>query len=238
MLKQPEFAAIEHYLSNSKPLKLYQLAGKIADVYDQYLVYRPDWITHWEAGQNDLPDHKDTNICEAHPWQPILWRALVSTSEALGESSFHRANLHHTLLESLHYAASQQSETKTAKPLMVFGISAMPMQQLEVLNALAEIRDVLIFWFNPSQHYWGDVVDQKTQAKAQVSPPGLCGLSQPHDGRRQGQGSLCHSVSDQQAGGRAEAVGRACLVLHGEQGRNVYGKVGELQKEEEGPDLD
>jgi exodeoxyribonuclease V gamma subunit len=172
MLEQPEFAAIEQYLSDSQPLKLYQLAGKIADVYDQYLVYRPDWIIHWEAGQNDLPDdlsdNNDKGICESHPWQPILWRALVSNSEALGESPFHRANLHHTLLDALHNSASQQNETKTVKPLMVFGISAMPMQQLEVLSALAETRDVLIFWFNPSQHYWGDIVDKKTQAKAQL----------------------------------------------------------------------
>jgi exodeoxyribonuclease V gamma subunit len=174
MLGQAEFAAIEEYLADSQPLKLYQLAGKIADVYDQYLVYRPDWIIHWEAGQNDLPgdlsDNNDKTICESHPWQPILWRALVTHSEALGESPFHRANLHHALLQALHNSVEQNNdnEAKTAKPLMVFGISAMPMQQLEVLSALAETRDVLIFWFNPSQHYWGDIVDKKTQAKAQL----------------------------------------------------------------------
>jgi len=168
MLEQPEFAAIEQYLSDSQPLKLYQLAGKIADVYDQYLVYRPDWIIHWEAGHNDLPDTNDLSICASHPWQPILWRALVTNSEALGESPFHRANLHHTLLEALHNPVNQKSTAEAEKPLMVFGISAMPMQQLEVLSALAETRDVLIFWFNPSQHYWGDIVDKKTQAKAQL----------------------------------------------------------------------
>ncbi len=168
MLEQAEFAVIEQYLSDPQPLKLYQLAGKIADVYDQYLVYRPDWILHWEAGQNDLPDTNDISICESHPWQPILWRALVSNSQALGESPFHRANLHHTLLQALHSSVNQDNEAKTTKPLMVFGISAMPMQQLEVLSALAETRDVLIFWFNPSQHYWGDIVDKKTQAKAQL----------------------------------------------------------------------
>ncbi|MEP1445899.1 MAG: exodeoxyribonuclease V subunit gamma [Paraglaciecola sp.] len=167
MLQQHEFTAIEQYLCDSQPLKLYQLACKIADVYDQYLVYRPDWILHWEAGENDLPDSNDKSICEAHPWQPILWRALVSYSENLGESRFHRANLHHTLLEALHHSTRNPSEIHQ-KPLMVFGISAMPMQQLEVLSALAESRDVLIFWFNPSQHYWGDIVDKKTQAKAQL----------------------------------------------------------------------
>jgi exodeoxyribonuclease V gamma subunit len=168
MFEQCEFAAIEQYLKGSQPLKLYQLAGKIADVYDQYLVYRPDWIIHWEAGHNDLPDTNDLSICESHPWQPILWRALVTNSQDLGESPFHRANLHHTLLAALHSSVNQQTEANTQKPLMVFGISAMPMQQLEVLNALAETRDVLIFWFNPSQHYWGDIVDKKTQAKAQL----------------------------------------------------------------------
>ena len=168
MLQQPEFVSIDQYLKNSPPLKFYQLAGKIADVYDQYLVYRPDWIIHWEAGHNDLPDTNDLSICESHPWQPILWRALVTNSKDLGESPFHRANLHHTLLTALHSSVNQQTQTKNKKPLMVFGISAMPMQQLEVLSALAETRDVLIFWFNPSQHYWGDIVDKKTQAKAQL----------------------------------------------------------------------
>ncbi|MBU3001781.1 exodeoxyribonuclease V subunit gamma [Paraglaciecola arctica] len=167
MLQQEEFTAIKQYLSGSQPLKLYQLACKIADVYDQYLVYRPDWILHWEAGQNDLPDSSDKSICESHPWQPVLWRALVKHSDNLGESRFHRANLHHTLLEALQNASSPHNKINQ-KPLMVFGISAMPMQQLEVLSALAESRDVLIFWFNPSQHYWGDIVDKKTQAKAQL----------------------------------------------------------------------
>jgi exodeoxyribonuclease V gamma subunit len=166
MLQQSEFVSIEQYLKDSQPLKLYQLAGKIADVYDQYLVYRPDWIIHWEAGHNNLPDTNDLSICESHPWQPVLWRALVANSKDLGESPFHRANLHHTLLAALHSSVNQQTEANAQKPLMVFGISAMPMQQLEVLNALAETRDVLIFWFNPSQHYWGDIVDKKTQAKA------------------------------------------------------------------------
>jgi exodeoxyribonuclease V gamma subunit len=168
MLEQPEFSAIKQYLLDAQPLKLYQLVGKIADVYDQYLVYRPDWIIHWEAGQNDLPDSHTQNICESHPWQPILWRALVETSQSLGESPFHRANLHHKLLEALNTPNNQQQQAKAEKPLMVFGISAMPMQQLEVLSALAETRDVVIFWFNPSQHYWGDIVDKKTQAKAQL----------------------------------------------------------------------
>ncbi|MDU0355265.1 exodeoxyribonuclease V subunit gamma [Paraglaciecola aquimarina] len=169
LLEQDEFAPIKRYLVDEQALKLYQLAGKIADVYDQYLVYRPDWILSWEQGEDNLADLSqvfgEQNVKENHAWQPILWRALVAYSQELDESPFHRANLHQTLLSAL---AAPPLASNSQKPLMVFGISAMPLQHLEVLNALSSRRDVVIFWFNPSQHYWGDIVDRKTHAKTQL----------------------------------------------------------------------
>jgi exodeoxyribonuclease V gamma subunit len=163
LLDQLEFLSIRDYLSDEQPLKCYQLCHKIADVYDQYLVYRPHWILAWEQGEDSLPD---TDISE-HPWQPILWRALSKHSQELAESVHHRANLHQQLLQELVKQA-EPGEDNADKPLLVFGLSAMPLQQLEVLAAIAKKRDVVIFWFNPSQHYWGDVVDSKTQAKAKL----------------------------------------------------------------------
>ncbi len=163
LLVQPEFAPIQTYLQDNPEFKLYQLAQKIADVYDQYLVYRPEWILNWEQGTDKLAELSHVSDQEAHLWQPILWRALTAYSQTLGESTYHRANLHQSLLAKL-----QQVDSDSTKPLMVFGISAMPTQQLEVLNALAGHREVYIFWFNPSQHYWGDIVDDKTLGKVQL----------------------------------------------------------------------
>ncbi|WP_158969283.1 exodeoxyribonuclease V subunit gamma [Paraglaciecola sp. L3A3] len=172
LLEQDEFAPIKRYLADDQALKLYQLAGKIADVYDQYLVYRPEWILSWEQGDDNLAylsqGFSQLSAEQTHAWQPILWRALVQYSEDLDESPYHRANLHQGLLTALQNVEVSDSHNVNEKPLMVFGISAMPLQQLEVLNALAKSREVLIFWFNPSQHYWGDIVDRKTQAKAQL----------------------------------------------------------------------
>lgn len=156
-LELPEFIEINHYLQDSNPLKCYQLCHKIADVYDQYQVYRPQWILEWETGSNLL----DGSELDAHPWQPILWRKLVEYTQSLNESSLHRANLHTLLIEQINLTTTIQ----TSKPLYVFGISAMPQQQLEVLDALANSREVFIFWCNPSQHYWGDIVDQRQLAK-------------------------------------------------------------------------
>jgi len=43
-LAQPEFAPLQHYLADDgDKRKIHQLAARIADLFDQYLVYRPQW---------------------------------------------------------------------------------------------------------------------------------------------------------------------------------------------------
>ncbi len=160
-LGDPAFAAISQYLQDADPVKQYQLCHKIADIYDQYLVYRPDWMTAWEQGCDQLDD-TDVSL---HPWQPILWRKLVEFTQELGESPWHRANLHQRLLNAL---GQIDGDKDASKPLFVFGLSAMPIQQLEVLSALSQSRDVVIFWFNPSETYWGDIIDTKTLARLEL----------------------------------------------------------------------
>jgi exodeoxyribonuclease V gamma subunit len=161
LLSQPAFQSLAHYLHDAPQRKLYQLAHKIADIYDQYLVYRPEWILAWEQNAENLP--LDDSL---QPWQGILWRALCDFSRGLGESIYHRANLHQQLVDTLQQGDSKQHTQD--KPLYVFGLSAIPQQQLEVLSAVAQHREVVIFWFNPSYHYWGDIVDGKTLARANL----------------------------------------------------------------------
>ena len=153
------FEDLRVYLGDENELKRFQLCCKIADVFDQYLVYRPEWILAWEEGQ----DHLDDVDVSLQPWQPILWRELIKYSAGLNESSYHRANLHHGLLHAL-LAGRNASE----QPVYIFGISALPQQQLEILSALSQSTEVYIFWCNPSHHFWGDLVDAKTLGKAQV----------------------------------------------------------------------
>lgn len=156
-LNNPLYAALAQYLRHdSDGLIRFSLCEKIADVFDQYLMYRPDWLTQWQA-QNDEPAGVKLHYA---PWQPDLWRSLVSYTEQLGQSGYHRANMQHIALEKL---ATQ--EVNLPQRISVFGISALPQGQLDILEALAKHTDVLLFLFNPSEHYWGDVVDEKTQAK-------------------------------------------------------------------------
>ena len=55
-LKKENFLSLRNYLASSphsEQYKLYQLSNKIADLFDQYLVYRAEWIFAWEKGEDE-----------------------------------------------------------------------------------------------------------------------------------------------------------------------------------------
>ena len=57
LAQQPGCEAIAHYLeADHNGLKCFQLAQTIADVFDQYLLYRPDWLLGWELGDDTIAD--------------------------------------------------------------------------------------------------------------------------------------------------------------------------------------
>lgn len=164
LINEPVYAPLRRYLgddSKQLPLKQFQLAARIADIFDQYLVYRPDWIAAWESEQ--LP----FALSEEQQWQPQLWRQLRQRNQQLGLSGYHRANLHQALVAILR--DDQQHLPQLPTRLFVFGISSMPPQMLSVLQALGHRLQVTVFSLSPCQHYWGDIVNPKTRARMNLA---------------------------------------------------------------------
>lgn len=161
--KQPEYEAITQYLElendEFKPLKCYQLAQNIADVFDQYLIYRPHWLLDWEAGSN-LLDGKEMT---AHAWQPLVWRALVEDSRELGHSLEHRAHVQLQLADLV--ANNSQAFEQLPKRLFVFGIATLPKVYLQVLQAISSKVDIHFFLLNPCNEFWGDIVNNRQLLK-------------------------------------------------------------------------
>lgn len=152
LIDDDEFVTLRHYLSDdTDKRKLFQLASRVADLYDQYLVYRPEWLTRWEAGE--LIDGLD----ESQRWQAPLWKALVEHTAALGQPLWHRANLYQRFIRTLENA----SVPPAGLPSRVFicGISALPPVYLQALQALGKHIDVFILFTNPCRYYWGDIKD-------------------------------------------------------------------------------
>ena len=100
-----EFAPVDSYI-RGEVFRRYELARRLAQSYDEYLIYRPDWIAQWEAG--DTPH-----------WQAALWRGLVEHADAP-----HRARLHRTLLSRIDRAVIARAGV--TERISVFGAPALP----------------------------------------------------------------------------------------------------------------
>lgn len=138
LLERPEFAELQGYLaSGNREMKLYQLSCRIADTFDQYMVFRGDMLDSWENG-------------EGKHWQAVLWRAL--TDEA-GHSHRYR------LFTMFQEKAAQGLLPVELLPgrVAVFGISYLPGIHMEVFSALASHVEVNLFVLSPCREYWGDI---------------------------------------------------------------------------------
>jgi exodeoxyribonuclease V gamma subunit len=134
----PGFESIRAYLDSPRgKLKALQLARQIADTFDQYLIFRPDMVFTWEAGEEDH-------------WQAVLWRDVA------GEHGHaHRAARGRAFLEAI----DGQSVRRDALPerVSVFGISTLPRFHMAIIAAIARLTEVNLFLMNPCREYWGDI---------------------------------------------------------------------------------
>ncbi len=141
----PGFESLQHYLDDdADKLKLFQISEKIAALFDQYLIFRPEMILDWEKGR------------EGH-WQAQLWRLLVNAQEPL-----HRARLRQVLFEEIKNKA--HSIQNFPPRVSIFGISYLPWFHLEVFVAISRLTQANLFMMNPCKEHWADIVSN-TQIK-------------------------------------------------------------------------
>lgn len=170
-LEKENFLPLRNYLASSphsEQYKLYQLSSKIADLFDQYLVYRAEWIFAWEKGEDEQitakiqkqqPNLNDTlfeQIQGNTKWQGELWRALVVDVKSDVNEATHRAALHNQFLALL---ADKKAPKKLPSRIFIFGIPALPTAYLNILQEISSEVDIHLFFNNPCQEYWGDISD-------------------------------------------------------------------------------
>ncbi|MEZ8823489.1 exodeoxyribonuclease V subunit gamma [Vibrio amylolyticus] len=225
-LSQEEFQPLARYLEDDEDQsKLYQLVEKIADIFDGYLVYRPEWIASWEAG-------KTVDELEGeHPWQPLLWLALYDYTAALGQSPYHRANLYEEFIDTLsHYQGSFEN---LPKRLFVFGISSLPPRYMDALKAIGEHIDVHLMFANPCRYYWGDVRDQKylsrLAAKSRQHVEWQIDHSEIGGQTEQLKGSVEENIIDEL---HTDVVGNNLLASLGKLGRDNMYLLSQLESHE------
>lgn len=126
----------------------YQLALRIADLFDQYQVYRADWLERWS--RSEAVPHRGEGTAH-HRWQEALWKhAVEAMPPPLREMD--RGSVHTRFLRYLsEWSPSPGEDRPPGLPprVLVFGITTLAEQVVEVLHGISRFIPVLVFLHSP-----------------------------------------------------------------------------------------
>lgn len=152
-----------HFLRDDADLrKRHQLAERLADLFDQYQVYRADWLADWAAGDDVLRTAGGARPLDAdQQWQAALWRALVADVGPEAESSA-RSAVHEHFVHTLRNWPSTAGRPALPRRIVIFGVSSLPRQTLEALVEASAWTQVLVCVHNPCEFHWADIVEGRS----------------------------------------------------------------------------
>jgi len=134
---------LDRYLNGDDGLKAWQLARRLADCYQRYQVFRPDWLAAWEQG-------RDTG------WDAQLWRQVAAGRP-------HQGRLLIDLAKRIR--GGRLAVAGLPARLSVFGLSALAPAYLQLLQALAGHMDVHVHFLDPCAAYWHDLQAPRVAAR-------------------------------------------------------------------------
>jgi exodeoxyribonuclease V gamma subunit len=196
------------YLAGARPVQRFELAAAVADAFDRYLVYRPDWIAAWSRGAR-------LGLGPDEAWQAALWQALAGELPAPM-----RDDPRERFFAAL--AADPSRAAELPRRIHLFAVTALPPLYLDFLRRLAERAaiDVHVHAFNPCREYWRDIVRRRDLARAEANASPAAALlevgnallaSLGHHGR-----AVLDALAELDTGSiaRYEAPSRATLLGH------------------------
>ncbi|AET95582.1 RecBCD enzyme subunit RecC (plasmid) [Burkholderia sp. SFA1] len=219
-----EFEPLRRFISDDPDRrKRYQLADRIADLFEQYQIYRADWLAAWANGEYVAIDANDArhSLPSEQRWQAALWRALVEEVKPAGGGEAGdnpltggRAAVHEAFLQRAADWPEGSRPAGLPRRIVVFGVSSLPRQSLAALAALSRWSQVLMCVQNPCAHYWADIVPDKDLLRAE------------------------HTLQKRQAGAPAELTAdelhlhaHPLLASWGKQGRDFIGLLDEFNSD-------
>ena len=160
---------LRRYLADAEPRKRFELADRLAHVYDRCLLYRPDWIRAWQSG-------------DAPHWQARLWLALSRSAAAPchwvdAVDAYRQAVADRNGPAERNPAVAQsapaQMELDLTPPVQAatsrasfFGMASLSPSYLEMLRTAAGIMDVHLYLLSPCREFWADIRAPREQPMA------------------------------------------------------------------------
>ena len=136
--------ALRRYLGQADARGCWQLARQMGRLYEQYLIFRPDWISTWEAGR-------------VEEWQGALWHRLIQHGDQR-----HWLRLRGALFEQLRMNPEQAQALP--KRISLFALAGLSPAFLKLVAELAEHTAIDVYHLNFSQGFWADIVSDRERA--------------------------------------------------------------------------
>lgn len=142
-----KFPEVAGYYQNDLPvsdLRRMALAEKVADLFDQYQIYRSDMIRKWNATPlRSVPSGE---------WQQYLW---ISAGNKAANALPDKTAIESYILDALT-DAKQQEQLKSRLPVVhLFGLSIITAYHIRILLRLSSFIDIHFHLINPAPSvYW------------------------------------------------------------------------------------
>lgn len=154
------FTHIAAYYTEDNPdkdLKRMALAEKIADLFDQYQIYRPEMIRDWNrATLQDL--QKDD-------WQEYLW---IKAKELSGEKMPDKTFVGNFIIETLKSPIAQKRLQNNMPAVFLFGLSVTTDFHMQIFHEVGKVIDISYYLLNPAPGlYWFEDLSEKQAFRLQ-----------------------------------------------------------------------
>ncbi|MCF6249173.1 MAG: exodeoxyribonuclease V subunit gamma, partial [Desulfobacula sp.] len=166
-----EFSRLSNYIKDDDTgKKKFQLAKKIAKLFDDYMVYRPDMLLAWQNQARSKSDTFKKNQDSAGSptvdpeilWQAALWNKIESKFSGQHPAIKTQSFLKNTTLDGL-------KKNNLPARISFFGISALPPVFLQVIEKISTIIDVHLFLLVPSNLFFFDMKSKRQELLAAIS---------------------------------------------------------------------
>ncbi|MBU6437152.1 MAG: exodeoxyribonuclease V subunit gamma, partial [Betaproteobacteria bacterium] len=166
-----------------EPLNRWQLAGRLARCFGDYLVFRPDWLQAWSKGVQPAPLGESAHA----RWQQALWQWLAQAA-GLGA-------MRHPF--EMYFALPAGPPNADAPPLHLFALPSLAPLYMDFFAQLAVRRAVHVYTLSPSREYWAQIIDAR-RAGGDEAAMGHPLLATWGKAQRDFQFTLCEQLGEAQ----------------------------------------
>ena len=152
------FAPIERYIGGeAAPRRRFELASRLARMYDDYLNYRYPMLSRWEDPSGSLAGDEE-------PWQRELYRRLVRGNPGTYTKDYVKA-----FSDGAASARAFENGFPRYEAVHVFDVAFAPWPYFEILRRIAETLPVTFWNFSPVPGYWMEVEGKRERVRSRVA---------------------------------------------------------------------